>query len=278
MLCLDERNQEKLQMNQKTESALALLEHQKMVSTIKRLPDIQIQTKTRDQRILLSDQKNFWRLIAERVDFFQFVRLGYKPLDPLNDEKLHPFHYNKIDVMSRYYFAILELVIEAFPIIQEVAIREGRSFPFENPRELFGQICRDNAIGSTAELQSDELNQGFELKPLRKNLRTWHAFYRDGNALPEKKHKEILLQLQTGDWSGFWIFAIWDDKTRKPLRDTWEKFKAAHKAVCQFADKNDYSNGKATMIKLNAGKAFCSSSMQPVSWGTWQDNNVLNIS
>lgn len=279
MLCLGERNHERLEMNQKIDLAVVPLEHQKMVSTITRLPDIQIQAKTRDQRILLIDQKNFWRFVAIRINFFQLVRLGYTPLDPLNDERLHPFQYEKIDVMSRYYFAILQLVIEAFPIIREVTVSERRSFPFENPRELFAQICRDNANGGTAELQSNELNQGFELKALRKNLRMWDAFYRDGDALPEKKHDAILFQLKTGDLSGFWIFTIWKDKTRKPLRDTWKNFRAAHKAVCQFADKNNYPNGEVTMIKLNAGKAFCSNSMQPVnSWGTWQDNNVLNIS
>ncbi len=107
----------------------------------------------------------------------------------------------------------------------------------------------------------------------------WDAFYRDGIALPEEKQKALLLQLQTGDWSGFWIFTIWEEKTKARLRDPWKDFRAAHKAVCQFADRNDYSDGEVSMIKLNTGKAFCSKSVQPVSsWGTWQGNNMLNIS
>ena len=264
-------------MTEKTKLAVVPRGHQKMVSAIKQLPDIRFITKYRDQRVLLFHQKNFWKFIGIRIDFFQLVQLGYTPLDLLIFQELHPFHYGLIDVMSHYYFSILQVVIQTFSIIREVAIRKKRSFPFNNPRELFEQICRDDANGGTTELRSNELNQGFNLKTLRKNLRMCHKFYRE--ALPEKEHNEFLLELQTGDWSGFWIFAILQGKEKTPLKNTWENFKDAHKAVCQFMDKDDYPDGKVTMTKFNAGKAYCSRSVQPIdSWGIWDDDRTLNIS
>jgi hypothetical protein len=246
-----------------------------MVSAIKELPDIYFQPKTHHQRNALSSQKNYWGWIGLRIDFLLLKQSGYLPEDPANDKNLHPFHSKTIDVMSCYYFAILEIVIKAFPTIQEAAIREKRQFTFENPRNLFIQICRDLANGGTASLRSEELNQGLELKRLRKNLRLWNAFYKD--SLEDNKD-EILLHLQKGDWSEFWIFAIWKYRHKKELRNTWKNFLQNHTNVCRFTEKNDYSGVKVSTQKWNKGKSYRSDSGKPIeSWGFWHMATKLNI-
>ena len=50
-------------MIEKTKLAVVPWRHQKMVSAIKRLPDIQFLIKYRDQRVLLFSQKNFRKFI-----------------------------------------------------------------------------------------------------------------------------------------------------------------------------------------------------------------------
>jgi hypothetical protein len=240
------------------------LEHLKLISSISNLPLNQVKPRDRDQRAMLRHHQNYWQWIGKRIDYFQYIKVGYTPPDPLDSNVLRPFQRSQLDVTSRYYLAILNLVIEAFPIIQEAALSEGRLDTFGNPRELFAQICRDNANGSIAEIQTKELNQGVGLKELRKILRKEDAFYRD--ALPEPEVNLRLAELRQGDWSRFWIFAIWKHRhSSRELRKVWRDFKVAHRAICQFADKNDYSDGKVTMIKFNAGRAFSSHSMQPIN-------------
>lgn len=257
---------------------IPFLENQIMVAAIMQLPDSDFKPKKRDQMLMLISNKNFWGLIGKRIDFLQLKQFGHLPEDPLDNHRLDDFSRKKVDVHSRHYFSILQLVIEGFRNIQKAAIAKERHFPFETPRQLFAQICRDIANGGISALSSEGLNQGVGLKEFRKQARRCNAFYKD-SASTENEKEAILLQLQKGNWFEFWIFAIWEHRYEREFVNSWKDFVRTHTDIGKFLDKNDYPGKNVSMVKWNDGNAVRSESCRPIkSWGILDNGTTLNIS
>ena len=226
-------------------------EHKLMVAFLKELPDETLPIVHQRQQQNLQQKQKTWQWIGNRIDFLQTVQLGFLPnnsgLDPCNDSRLHPAQSKHLDVTSGYLMAILTLLIgnlrakiSGFILTKEAAEKEGKDFPFTNPRELFAEICREFAnspVGDDA--ASDELNN---LTQVRSNLRLQSEFFR--KRLPPEETRALLEDCRTSPlWSEFWVYAVWHYAERdRAIKPFWKAFLMAHKAFVSFvcSTKDNY--------------------------------------
>lgn len=223
-------------------------EHKTMIAALKKLPDHTVPIHYWHQRQNLQEQKKMWMWVGNRIDYLQLVQFGLLPDDPCNDSRLHPAQSEHIALISSYFAAILNLLIgnhkakvSGFALVKEAAAREKKEFSFNDPRELFAQICREFAnspIGN--EIASEEPGN---LTELRSNFRQQSAFYRD-KLTPEAAAAILEECRRSTYWNDFWIFAVWQkrdvDVRKKGLRSFWKEFLAAHKQLTKFVcDKKD---------------------------------------
>ncbi len=211
-------NQSANAVRYQSESTL-LQQHGQMIAVIKQFPDCLFTARTRDQKVWLKDRKNFWYWMGLRLDYLQLEQMGFRPLDPLDNPDLDPRQREYLNLFSSHLFQILQVIIKGFSFIKDAAIHEGRNFPFDNPRELFIEICRDWANYSLEAASSKGINQGSGLDEVRDAWTTMSKFYRSrlskgytGLRVHKDKlnEEQILSDLKNGDWFGFWQFAIFE--------------------------------------------------------------------
>lgn len=251
-----------------------LTEHKKMITAIMQLPEIlepQI-FRTSDSKIWRNHCKAFWHLIGLRIDYLQMIQAGYLPPDPLDYQELHPLQREYINLVSRWKFSILNLIIEGFEEIKTAANCKGRSFSFLNPRELFAEMCREMATSQLSNGVSQEINHGMTMKEVRSSRTELNAFYidRDGS-----KKREILDEFQNSEWCVFWIFALWNYRDKHKFKDLWKKFLRMDGNLTRFIKKTKPCDGKKLLLlKWNCGNAI-NHLGQPALFA---DPSILNLS
>lgn len=213
-------------------------EHIEMLNRLTKIP-----VTPKDEKRLKKHQKLAWEAheakwswTKQRINHLQMLELGYLPDDPFNSVKWeHPKMREMLILHGDLYYAILKVLIKGFSIVAEAASREGLDFSFNNPRELFTCICEEDAAFGVSEVFG--INEEIYLDKLRLYLSQESAFFR--GRLEEKETAGRLLALKKIVWSGFWQFAIWDERFKKDLRADWQIFLKCHKLICQFMSKEN---------------------------------------
>ncbi len=190
---------------------LSLLhKHREMINLIMGLPEFPaIMLWNDEQKVYLNNKKIFWRWCGLRIDYLQMVQCGFSPKDPKNlvtDQQLQ----EHLKLYTDYIFAILQVVIDGFSIIKQAALRAELNFCFNNPRELFVEICK----GFSSERVNAVINRGISTDPTLKDYRhqqkVMGKLYRD--TLPQNEREAVLKEMECcikhSAWSIFWLYAI----------------------------------------------------------------------
>lgn len=238
------------------------IEHASMISAITNLPDFSVLLWTNPQKSAIENRKEYWRLIGERIDYFQLKLCGFNPPDPLEERKLHPGWEEFIKLVSLYDFATLNLMIDQFETIKAAAVKEGRNFPFDDARELFAQRCRELANSEVAEeVSARGVNQGGTLTQQRVGLTKINALFK--GRLPEEEESSILADFRTHkEWCVFWLFPVWqavlESTPTKNLQRCWEDYLDAFKSLLQLLKKESdiVQDAKLLRPKWSAGHIF----------------------
>ncbi len=273
-----DREMNKRQINQGVtighqDDLTCLQEHRRMIFAIKQLPICPSIAQTDDQKNWLKHMQNFWVYMGLRLDYLQLKQLGFLPVDPIDDPNSHPRLREHLDLFSSYFFQMLQVVIKGFPFIKDAAIREGRNFNFDNPRDLFTEICRDCSKPVIEDAFSKGIDQGVELNQVRAVGTTMSKFYRgrlskdySGKSVckNELSEEQILLDLKSGDWFCFWQFAVFKHRF-KELREPWKEFLKTQKNLNRFIHETNQGT-RLMMLKWHSGHAVYSSTSRPLKF------------
>jgi hypothetical protein len=244
-------------------------EHKEMVLEIMTLPDCPIIPWTSDQRSWLQNEKNFYQMVATRIDYLQARQLGFLPNDPSEHPLLTLSHKNWLKAYSQLLFSTLQIVVNGWELIREAALKDCRQFNFANPRKLFVEICREDINTYALEhVFSHGANRGIQLKELRRLYREEAKFYRGGFY---ENEEEKLLELRAGNWEKFCIFAIWNYRLRCKnigLKYAWKSFFEAHKIINRLIQETKIAEdgGQTISLQWHNGEAFNFATSTPVQW------------
>ncbi len=246
------------------------VDHRATVSAIKELPDLSVLLWTNPQQMALENRKEYWRLIGRRIDYFQLKACGYNPPDPLEERELHSGWKEWIKTLSAYDFATLNLMINQFNAIKSAAIKDGRGFPFDSPRELFTERCRELANSEVVEeIGSNKANQGTALTKQRSGLAELDAFFK-GRLDKAGKDKPLSEFRSHKEWCVFWMFPVWqvrwgtqaarlEPQAAKQFMYCWSGFLDAFWDVRQLIKKkSELATAGATLLgaKWSFGYVF----------------------
>lgn len=237
--------------------------HAELLSVLAKLPEPEAgkSLKTWQQRLAWDKHSSAWRWTGERIDYLQRLELGFLPPDPFDRVAWeHPKMRELATIHGDLYFAILKLVVKGFPEIKSAAQSEGLDFPFAIPRELFTQICKEDANYGASEVFGTDTKD--DLSQLRKTNVEDGAFFR--GRLPPKQEQKKLSALKNGGWTYFWLFAIWKFRLRKELRDEWRFFLACHKSLCRFLAKGNSKEVRITLALWREGHPFSPRTGSPI--------------
>lgn len=246
-----------------------------MVAAVCNLPDCKFSLKLY-QKPELERLRKFWWWVGQQIDYWQYCQLGTKPdpsQDPCQHPSLPPADAEWLRVFSEYYFQILRLLIAdptqpttGFSVIQDWAESQKRPFPFNHPRELFIEICRDHA------------NSGWEIslegspskEVIKKDLRCEKQLFK--GRLEAEQEKETLQRWAKESWSVAWIPAIYNERNnRKTLYPYWEKVDKAHDRLVEFICRKPSKHAEQD-VKLiflgrdRGGRAIDPETKQRVFW------------
>lgn len=249
-------------------------EHRKMVYAIAQLPEIPVPLKlwTDDQKGFIQDAKNRWKWIGLRIDYFQKYQLGYRPEDPIDDPLLHPLHKEYYNLISCWLFDIFNMLNHGFEHIRDASIQNGKDFPFQNPRELFVQVCRELSENGVKNATSRNINQGSTLNQVREDLALINELFRERLDEPNKKGRITKTQLlaiyqASHSWCEFWIYALFKHRLKPELRDYTNKFLRSHKTLLSFFKKSrTRGNYQLGVNKWNCGQAVDSATGKAVRY------------
>jgi hypothetical protein len=173
------------------------------------------------------------------INYLDAVYFGVRPADPFDAVEWggHGFERENLRLRANLMWCQLRLVILGFDSIREAALKEGRDFPFENPRMLFVEILREQFSQDCKALLADGILQGSSITEIRKTGKQQSALYR-GRHGGDSVEQEFLDICKRSGWSGFWKYAIWDKRFSKSLRHDWERFLRSHKAEVAFTTQN----------------------------------------
>ena len=242
-----------------------LKQHKELIRVMQSLPEISaINLWTPKQTQYLKNVKNTWKFKGAKVDYLQMKQLGYRPKDP-TEQLQDPFAKKNIDTYANYLFALLQLIIAGFDDIEKLVKKKGIEFTFQNPRELFAEICREFSSLAVAEATSKEIDQGWTLSQLRSSQILVGKFYRD--SLPSDESVIFCQALEeNGGWAGFAIAAIYSGSSARylkkqstPIGYAWKEFREAQKELKNFLNKE-----KIRTFKWNCGDPVWSDTRQPV--------------
>ena len=253
-------------------------EHYQMIAAIKKLPDVSLAPILWNefQGDYLKACQERWRRIGLRLDYLQKVQMGFRPPDPLEKGDLYPQHRQSLDVISRYKFAMLNLMNAGFDTIRDVARSESRNFPFHDPRELFTEMCSQEA-NSIEKIANKEFEQNSTLNEDREYRVFLNAFYRD--RLEPETSNQFLNELKTSPlWDYFCIYALWNLRYKTPLKRYWQDFLKSYKELIRLYSDTKYHDGaKLCKIKWNSGHAVVSETGKPAKYAT-NPQSLQNIS
>lgn len=241
-------------------------EHHKMISIIARLPDAPMIAFRNDfQAEYFKQQQAIWQWLGKRLDYLQRLQMGFRLVDPLETLVLHPRIREFLIVESEQKFAFLNLINKGFDHIKEAAALCNREFPFDNPRELFSEVCRQQA-SSIQVMEISDINQGCTLNEYRKHLVFLNSLYRDREE-PEVTN-QFLAEFKTSpSWQYFSLYAIWNYRNKKPLKHYWNEYLKAFKAVIRLQhDTSERGGAKIARLKWNTGNPVISATGKPASY------------
>ncbi len=249
-----------------------LQEHRQMIFAIKQLPVCPSIAQTDDQKNWLKHMQNFWVSMGLRLDYLQRKQLGFLPVDPIDNPGLPLGHREYLDLFSSHFFQMLQVIIKGFPFIKDAAIREGRNFNFNNPRDLFTEICRYCSKSVIEDAFSKDIDQGVELNQARASWTTMSKFYRgrlskdySGKSVckNEPSEEQILSDLKSSNWFWFWQFAVFKHRF-KELREPWKEFLKTYKNLNRFI--HETQGTRLMMLKWHSGHAVYSSTSRPLKF------------
>jgi hypothetical protein len=130
--------------------------HEQMIISIQLLPEIcPIKIWTEEQKAFLQFIQMEWEWIGRRMDYLIAVQAGNRPSDPLDyfyspifdeaSDEIIEREKEDIRVNSNYLFALFQVIIENWILIESEASKQGRNFEFFDPKAFFPQICRQIA-------------------------------------------------------------------------------------------------------------------------------------
>jgi hypothetical protein len=248
--------------------------HKDLIRLIQSLPEFAIVSVwTQKQYDFLQLEKLFWQRLGKQIDYLQMLQLGFLPEDP-SENLPHPELKPRVKVYGKYLFSLLQVVIDGFRHIKKAAEKEGRNFEFENPRELFSQICKELSQIPVSNATSRDINVGITLKKQRDTTRLAGKFFR--LTLDEENSSKICNDLiSDGSWVGFSLAAIYEAVNKKYLKHStiWQQFEKSHTELRRFVE-----NEKLVAIKWNAGHPIDSKSGKPVRFNQALLQNDLNLS
>ena len=239
-----------------------------MISFIVRLPDEPIAFKNDFQVEYFKKQQAIWQWLGARLDYLQRIQIGFRLVDPLETPAIHPRFREFIIIENERKFAFLNLINKGFDHIKAAAVSCDREFPFDNPRELFSEVCRQQA-NTIRVMEVGDINQGSTTNEYRKHLVFLNSLYRDREQ-PETTTQFLDAAKNSPTWEYFSLYAIWNYRNRKPLKHYWTEYLKAFKAVIRLHhDTSDRDGAKLTRLKWNTGHAVISATGKPASFGRY---------
>jgi hypothetical protein len=234
--------------------------HRDLIRLIQSLPEFAIISLwTQKQYDFLQLEKLFWQRLGKQIDYLQMLQLGFLPEDP-SENIPQPELKPKVRVYGKYLFSLLQVVINGFDYIKDAAKKDGRTFEFDDPRQLFSQICKELSQTPLSSATSRDINVGITLKKQRDTTRLAGKFFR--LTLDEENSSKICNDLiSDGSWVAFSLAAIYEAVDKKYLKNwsSWQQFEKSHRELRRFVE-----NEKLVAIKWNAGHPIDSKSGKPV--------------
>lgn len=256
--------------------SIGLVEHDELVATIKKLPGISLlRLWTPEQGFFLKGKQKYWTHLGERIDYLQKLQLGFRPSQPVFKNEIHHLLQKQVEVVGDYLFWMLQVIIEGFDDVKAFALSKNREFLFDDPRQLFAQMCNELSSVEVEKILSEEIGAGKTLTQIRSDQSLTGKFLRF--SLPAEEEAELCSLLEkSGFWYGFAIAAI-INTSRRYLKKattqrgiTWKKFKEAHKEMHRFCNAKCEGNGSLSTVIWNKGYPVHSQSGKPIE--------VLNLS
>jgi hypothetical protein len=251
--------------NEKLTSKLAssLTDVKSLRLALDRLPPFHLISQREDltleQQWLWKNQENTWKLIGTKIDYLQLEDMGFIFEDPFDNPEFDPALKIYLDITANTLFAELNLMIAGWELIKEKALKNKKNFPFNNPRKLFAEYCKQRAVIATQDFLSTDINQGEPLTEIRQYYRDLGALYR-GRLEEDEETRAISDFLNSDDWFRFTVCAIWKCRTKKFNRDklkrAWGEFLKAFKdESAMVCNKNFFKKYgvKLSRLKWNEG-------------------------
>ncbi|BAY88019.1 hypothetical protein NIES267_75610 (plasmid) [Calothrix parasitica NIES-267] len=239
---------------------------------IQKLPPIQLVLLRKlsiEQNQIWQHRQNYWRLIGQQLDYLQLDQLGFKPTNLLESVELHPAFKELINITAKGFLAELNLMNVGWDLIKVFAAENKTDFPFENPRQMLAERCKQLSMLQAQNFLTNDINQGITLDEVREDYRHCTAFMRD-RLDPDEEKTAFSALLNSGDWFGFTVCAIWNyrqDKNYKKgeLKKTWKAFLQSFKEESAMWCRKDYFKKygvKLSSLKWSEGKPVCADSSQ----------------
>lgn len=198
---------------------------------IQKLPPLQLvvlRNLSTEQTQIWHHRQNYWRLIGQQLDYLQLDQLGFKQKKKLEETELHPAFKELISITANGFLAELNLMNIGWDLIKNFAAENKTDFPFENPRQMLAERCKQLSILQAQNFLTNDINQGTTLDEVREHYRYCTAFMRD-RLDPDEEKTAFSALLNSGDWFGFTVCAIWDSRLdnnykKGKLKQAWKNF------------------------------------------------------
>jgi hypothetical protein len=173
-----------------------------------------------------------FELILRRINYLDTIFLGFRHTDPFDLIDWEQFDLERqiLEARGDLSWSKMRVLNVGFDLIQEIALQEGRDFDFDSPRELFIAMLKEQFQFEIEPLLKDDIVQGQTLGDQRKIGKQQSALFR-GRLEGTVEEQEFLQSALRNGWSGFWLYAIWKTRFTSPIRDEWNRFLKAHKAM-----------------------------------------------
>lgn len=253
-------------------------EYKQLIYTFNTLPPIKLVESQHDltpeQWQRWEYEKNKWKIIGSKIDYLQRMEAGFIVKDPLANPIFDSAWQVYLNILTDRLFAELKLTIAGWEQIRDQATANQRDFPFNNPRELFAESCKQESELGTKFFLSTGINQGQSLANIRDYYRSMNGFY--GGRLEHQQSCMLQEHQECDHWQKFVIYAVWKHRHDKNFNKgrisrAWKIFLKAFKAesvmICNKSFMKEYGV-KFCTIKWNQGHPVYAATSQPALFAT----------